>query len=78
MLTFINTEFTDYNGAIFNIRARALNNVVYWLSQIVGSVLVGLILDQKRFRRRTRAFVGWSVLLGLIFVVHIWGYFYQK
>jgi MFS family permease len=75
---FYTWQFTDYNGAIFNIRARALNNVVYWLSQIVGSVLVGLILDQKRFRRRIRAFVGWGVLLCLVFTVHIWTYFYQR
>lgn len=74
----ITIEFTDYNGAIFNIRARALNNVVYWLAQIVGSILVGLVLDSKRLRRRIRAFTGWGILFALIWVVHIWGYFYQR
>ncbi|KAG8908079.1 hypothetical protein FRB99_000523 [Tulasnella sp. 403] len=28
--------FNDYNGALFNIRTRALNNLCYWTSQIVG------------------------------------------
>ncbi|KAI0267541.1 hypothetical protein BGY98DRAFT_406617 [Russula aff. rugulosa BPL654] len=31
--------FNDYNAALFNIRARSLNNLVYWISQILGSVL---------------------------------------
>ncbi|KAF7784813.1 hypothetical protein Agabi119p4_978 [Agaricus bisporus var. burnettii] len=75
---FYTWQFTDYNGAIFNIRARALNNVVYWLAQIVGSILVGLVLDSKRLRRRIRAFTGWGILFALIWVVHIWGYFYQR
>lgn len=78
LLMLITIEFTDYNGAIFNIRARALNNVVYWLAQIVGSILVGLVLDSKRLRRRIRAFTGWGILFALIWVVHIWGYFYQR
>jgi len=75
---FYTWQFNEYNGAIFNIRARSLNNVVYWLSQIVGSVAIGLLLDQHRFTRRFRAFAGWTVLFFTVFVVHIWAYFYQK
>ncbi|KAH7931407.1 MFS general substrate transporter [Leucogyrophana mollusca] len=71
-------QFNDYNSALFNIRARSLNNFVYWTSQIVGSGAIGLVLDQHRFRRRTRAFIGWFILLGGAFTVHIWGYFYQR
>jgi len=76
-LTFF-AEFNDYNDAIFNIRARALNNLVYWLAQIVGSISIGFLLDQKSISRRVRAFSGWSILLGMVFVVHIWAFFYQK
>ncbi|KAG5642564.1 hypothetical protein DXG03_002551 [Asterophora parasitica] len=75
---FYTWQFNDYNGAIFNIRARALNNLVYWISQIIGSLLIGFLLDQKKLTRRIRAFSGWTVLFALVFVVHIWAYFYQR
>lgn len=71
-------EFNDYNGALFNIRARALNNIVYWIAQIIGSFSIGFLLDQKALSRRMRAFSGWVVLMIMIFVVHIWAYFYQR
>ncbi|KAF9445616.1 MFS general substrate transporter [Macrolepiota fuliginosa MF-IS2] len=71
-------QFNEYNNALFNIRARSLNNLVYWLAQIVGSLSIGVLLDQKRFTRRFRAFAGWAVLMIMVFVVHIWAYFYQK
>ncbi|THH04791.1 hypothetical protein EW145_g5258 [Phellinidium pouzarii] len=75
---FYTWQFNDFNGAIFNIRGRSLNNLVYWTSQIFGSILIGLLLDSSRLTRRARAFVGWAVLFGMVFVVHIWGFFYQK
>ncbi|KAF8898328.1 hypothetical protein BD779DRAFT_1666199 [Infundibulicybe gibba] len=37
----------EYNGAIFNIRARSLNNLVYWIAQIIGSVTIGILLDHQ-------------------------------
>ncbi|KAG2087122.1 MFS general substrate transporter [Suillus discolor] len=76
---FYTWQFNDYNGAIFNIRARGLNNFVYWTSQIFGSIFIGyFVLDQKRLRRRVRAFYGWILVFFMIFVVHVWAYFYQK
>ncbi|KAG6826222.1 hypothetical protein H0H92_000662 [Tricholoma furcatifolium] len=75
---FYTWQFNDYNGAIFNIRARSLNNLVYWTSQIFGSLAIGRLLDQERLSRRVRAFAGWAVLLAFVFIVHIWAYFYQK
>ncbi|KAJ3501464.1 hypothetical protein NLJ89_g9326 [Agrocybe chaxingu] len=75
---FYTWQFNEFNNALFNIRARSLNNLVYWLAQILGSVSIGILLDQKRISRRTRAFSGWTILLGMVFVVHIWAYFYQK
>jgi sensor histidine kinase regulating citrate/malate metabolism len=74
----VGVEFNDYNGALFNIRARALNNIVYWIAQIIGSFSIGFLLDQKALSRRMRAFSGWVVLMIMIFVVHIWAYFYQR
>ncbi|KIP02465.1 hypothetical protein PHLGIDRAFT_79071 [Phlebiopsis gigantea 11061_1 CR5-6] len=75
---FYTWQFNDYNGAIFTIRARALNNLVYWLAQIVGSVSIGFLLDQQALSRRLRAFTGWCVLFIMVFAVHIWSYFYQR
>jgi len=75
---FYTWQFNDYNAALFNIRGRSLNNFVYWLSQIVGSVAIGFLLDQRGLRRRFRAFAGWGCLLAMVFIVHIWAYFYQK
>ncbi|KAF8133206.1 MFS general substrate transporter [Boletus edulis] len=76
---FTTWQFNDYNGAIFTIRARGLNNLVYWTAQIVGSVFIGyVILDQKLYRRRVRAFIGWVLVFAMVFVVHIWAYFYQR
>ncbi|KAG6849467.1 hypothetical protein H0H93_008194 [Arthromyces matolae] len=74
---FYTWQFNDYNGAIFNIRARALNNVVYWTAQIIGSVAISALLDSK-LKRRVRAFLSWGVLFIFVFFVHIWAYFYQK
>ncbi|KAI0245670.1 MFS general substrate transporter [Lactifluus subvellereus] len=75
---FYTWQFNDYNAALFNIRARSLNNLIYWISQIVGSVSIGLLLDQHQFPRRARAFAGWSILLVFVLVVHTWAFFYQR
>ncbi|KAL4075189.1 major facilitator superfamily domain-containing protein [Scleroderma yunnanense] len=76
---FYTWQFNDYNGALFTIRTRGLNNFVYWTSQIFGSVFIGyFILDQKNLQRRARAFLGWIIVFLMVFVVHIWAYFYQK
>ncbi|KAI5891680.1 MFS general substrate transporter [Schizophyllum commune H4-8] len=75
---FYTWQFNDYNAGLFNIRARALNNLVYWIAQVIGSVAIGLLLDQPRLSRRVRAFAGWAVLFVMVFFVHIWAYFYQK
>jgi hypothetical protein len=72
------SEFNDYNNALFNIRARSLNNLIYWLSQIVGSICIGLLLDRDSISRRVRAFSGWTILFIVVFIVHIWAFFYQR
>ena len=56
---------------MFNLRTRSLNSLLYWLAQMIGAVLLGLILDLKYYSRPTRAKIGWVVLfvLGLT----IWG-----
>lgn len=75
---FYTWQFNVYNGYMFDIKARSLNNLLYWISQIIGSIFMGFILDQKTIRRRVRAYVGWGVLFFAVWAVHIWGYFYQR
>ncbi|KAJ2931181.1 hypothetical protein H1R20_g5910, partial [Candolleomyces eurysporus] len=75
---FYTWQFNAYNGYLFDIKARALNNLLYWIAQIIGSILIGLILDQEKIKRRTRAYVGWTILFAAVWAVHIWGYFYQR
>ncbi|KAF9476003.1 MFS general substrate transporter [Pholiota conissans] len=75
---FYTWQFNDYNGAIFNARTRSLNDFLYWLSQMFGSIAIGALLDRKRLSRRVRAFSGWGILVVMVFLVHIWAYFYQR
>ena len=55
----------------FNLRTRSLNSVIYWLVQIPSTFLYGAILDNTRFRRRTRGLMGLSI--GLVIVMANWG-----
>jgi len=75
---FYTWQFNAYNGALFNIRTRSVNDLVYWSSQILGSLSIGLLLDYQKLSRRTRAFVGWTVLFGMVFFINIWAFFYQR
>ena len=75
---FYTWQFSDYNAVLFNIQGRALNNTVYWIAQILGSVSIGLLLDQKQYSRRVRAFLAWTILLCMVMGAHIWAWYYQK
>ncbi len=68
---FYTWQFNDYNGVLFTLRTRSLNNLLYWLSQMVGSLAIGQILDNKRMSRRSRAWIGWSVVFVVMWAV--WG-----
>ncbi|TEB26295.1 DUF895 domain membrane protein [Coprinellus micaceus] len=75
---FYTWQFNVYNGYMFDIKARSLNNFLYWIAQIIGSIIMGFILDQKKIRRTTRAYVGWAILFVAVWFIHIWSFFYQK
>ncbi|PLW35516.1 hypothetical protein PCANC_13547 [Puccinia coronata f. sp. avenae] len=76
---FYTYQFNDYNLALFNLRTRSLNALLYWLSQIFGSGLFGLLLDfQRAFNRQQRARIGWAVLTVVIFIVWGLGWAVQK
>ena len=74
---FYTYQFQDVNAAYFNIRTRALNNVLYWLSQILGALITGYALDSA-IPRRLRARIAWTVLLILTFAVWGGGYAFQR
>ncbi|KAL1848959.1 hypothetical protein Daus18300_013418 [Diaporthe australafricana] len=39
---FYTYQTNDMNGAHFNTRTRSRNNLLYWLAQIFGAVVIGL------------------------------------
>lgn len=59
------------NAAYFNTRTKSLNNVLYWMSQIIAAGIWGYLLDVGRVRRSLRA----KIALGVLFVLTmaIWG-----
>ncbi|KAF8022366.1 hypothetical protein BT93_F0026 [Corymbia citriodora subsp. variegata] len=68
---FYSYQFTNVNGAMFNLRTRGLNSVFYWVAQILGSVGIGYVLDFSLPSRKMRGYVGTAIvaLLGTA----IWG-----
>lgn len=68
---FYSYQFNDVNGALFNLRTRSLNSLLYWSAQIIGSGLFGYALDTPRFSRTVRARVG--LITVFLLTVGIWG-----
>ncbi|RUS27925.1 major facilitator superfamily domain-containing protein [Jimgerdemannia flammicorona] len=70
---FYTYQFNCYNGGgYFNIRARALNNVLYWLFQIIGAGIFGNFLDWKAAGSRPkRAWLG--LITTVVSVMAVWG-----
>ncbi|KAH6886905.1 major facilitator superfamily domain-containing protein, partial [Thelonectria olida] len=53
----------QFNFAYFTVRSRALNSTLFYLTGLFGSLIFGQVLDLQRFSRRTRAKVGFFVIL---------------
>ncbi|KAJ1645158.1 hypothetical protein LPJ64_003226 [Coemansia asiatica] len=51
---FYGYQFSQYNAAIFTLRTRGFNNLMYWSSQIIGSYALSLLLDFSKWSRRNR------------------------
>ncbi|MCJ1356723.1 MAG: hypothetical protein MMC33_006718 [Icmadophila ericetorum] len=75
---FYTYQFNDVNLARFDIRTRALNSALYWMSQIIGAAVFGYALDISAISRSLRA----KLVIGALFVLTmaIWGggYAWQK
>lgn len=52
-----------FNSAYFTVRTRALNSMLFYISGSITSIVWGLFLDWERFSRRTRAIVGFWILV---------------
>lgn len=67
---FYTYQQNAFNLYLFNLRGRTFTNIWYWLSQIVGAIAFGFILDNTRLGgRKTRAYVGWGVLFVIVNVI---------
>jgi hypothetical protein len=66
------------NGMTFNIRTRSLNGSLYWIAQMLGGLIIGLILDMPQVNRQNRARVGWLFLFVTGMAIWGGGYAFQK
>ncbi|KAI1319763.1 hypothetical protein EDD11_003148 [Mortierella claussenii] len=55
-------QFNDFNGFSFNIRTRSLNSIIFWVAQIIGALLIGILLDRLPMKRPKRAVLGLLVV----------------
>ena len=75
---FYSYQQNQVNGMTFDIRTRSLNGALYWIAQMVGGLLIGVILDLPFLSRPMRARVGWVVLLTTGMAIWGGGYAFQK
>ncbi|KAL4746971.1 hypothetical protein BDW72DRAFT_209939 [Aspergillus terricola var. indicus] len=66
------------NGMTFNIRTRSLNSALYWLAQMLGGLVMGLILDIPALTRPARARAGWLFLAVTGLAIWGGGYAFEK
>lgn len=75
---FYSYQQNNVNGDTFNIRTRSLNGALYWMAQMAGGLLLGLLLDLPCLDRPARARLGWAVVLVAGMVIWGGGYKFQK
>lgn len=63
---FYTYQQNSYNVYMFNLRGRTFTNLWYWLAQIIGALMFGFFLDNKKMSRRTRAISGWVILFAVV------------
>ncbi|CAK7205277.1 hypothetical protein SEUCBS139899_008046 [Sporothrix eucalyptigena] len=76
--TFTTYQTNDMNAAFFDTRTRALNNLLYWLSQMIGASVFGYGLDYPGIRRSMRARIALVALTVLTFAIWGGGYAWMK
>ncbi|KAJ1783788.1 hypothetical protein LPJ59_006498 [Coemansia sp. RSA 2399] len=68
---FYTYQFNHLNAALFNMRSRGFNNMFYWGFQMVGAYLISILLDAKRFSRRKRGLIAFTLVF--VFFNALWG-----
>ncbi|KAK7031060.1 hypothetical protein VNI00_013659 [Paramarasmius palmivorus] len=68
--------FTNYSsffrpGDTFTLRTRSLNGSMYWIAQMFGGFIIGVLLDLKLLSRPGRAKLGWIFVFTI--GMAIWG-----
>ncbi|KXT12607.1 hypothetical protein AC579_367 [Pseudocercospora musae] len=74
-LWYIPYQSNDFNAYFFDLRTRGFASLWYNFGQLCMSIMIGLSLDLKYFRRRTRAFINWTflfVFLNAVLIGGIW------
>ncbi|KAI1111331.1 putative MFS transporter [Nemania sp. NC0429] len=74
---FYSYQQNEVNGRTFNIRTRSLNGALYWIAQMLGGLIIGLVLDMPWFSRGIRARIGWLILIVTGLVIWGGGYAFQ-
>jgi MFS family permease len=75
---FYSYQQNDVNGLTFNIRTRSLNGAFYWMAQMLGGLLIGVLLDLPFMGRPARAKLGWVILFVTGMAIWGGGYAFQK
>ncbi|GAM39352.1 hypothetical protein TCE0_034r10833 [Talaromyces pinophilus] len=75
---FYSYQQNEVNGSNFNIRTRSLNGALYWLAQMVGGLVMGMLLDLPKVSRPQRARIGWIFLFTTGMCIWGGGYSFQK
>ncbi|KAF4815177.1 UNC93-like protein [Colletotrichum siamense] len=75
---FYTYQTNNMNAGQFNVRTRALNNLLYWLFQIFGALIFGYALDLHSVRRSVRAKGSYIALTVLTMVIWGGGWAWQK
>lgn len=75
---FYTYHFQDVNLPMFNVRTRSLNNVLYWMMQMVGALVFGYALDYDKISRSMRAKLCLGTLLAITLAIWGGGYSFQS
>jgi hypothetical protein len=73
-LFYVPFQANDFNGYFFNVRTRSINGLLYGIAELLGCSTISL-LDLKIVPRRTRAIIGWSVVVLMVIIINTCGYF---
>ncbi|KAM3458798.1 hypothetical protein BB8028_0003g01100 [Beauveria bassiana] len=68
---FYSYQQNNVNGSTFTLRTRSLNGALYWMAQMLGGLLMGVVLDSGYLQKPARARAGWLLLL--VSGMAIWG-----